>query len=67
MDKRVKLKLTLTVEYEANPKHYGTKIPEEMAKIDEKNFSYNPYDIEIFFGSTNSKYDFKVEPIYNDE
>jgi len=38
----VKMRLTIVCEYVANPEHYGTEDPVEMAKIDMKNFSENP-------------------------
>ena len=35
--KTVRLRATLTFEYDAEPRHYGTDDPAEMAKIDASN------------------------------
>jgi hypothetical protein len=57
----VKLRCTIEFEYDANPEHYGTDIPEEMAKIDEDNFNGEPQD--LFLVMENKDFDIKVEPI----
>lgn len=38
-----KLRVTITFEYDANPKHYGTDVPKEMAQIDQNNWDEYPY------------------------
>jgi len=35
---KLKMKVTAVVYYEADSKHYGTKDPEKMVKIDQENF-----------------------------
>lgn len=44
-NKKVKLRLTITVEYTADPKWYDTTDPNEMAKIDANNFNDNLEDL----------------------
>lgn len=38
----VRLRLTIEMVYEANPDHYGTEEPDEMAKIDQEGASVDP-------------------------
>lgn len=38
----MKFKLTVTVEYDVDPTHYGTDDPEKMCAIDLDNFINNP-------------------------
>lgn len=38
MSEKVKLQFTLVVEYEADPDHYGTSDPMEMASIDQESY-----------------------------
>ena len=37
-----RLRATLTIEYDADPKDYGTTNPKEMAAIDQANFIDDP-------------------------
>jgi hypothetical protein len=41
---KVKLRMTLTYEYEADSEHYGdgAETPERMAQIDQENYAANP-------------------------
>ena len=40
--KMIKLKLTITVEYEAEPQYYETDDPVKMAEIDQSNYRNDP-------------------------
>jgi hypothetical protein len=56
----VKLRLTVTAEYPADPRHYPEAVsPEEMAAVDEDNFTGDGL-IEFL---CNNKFLVKVEPV----
>ncbi|MFA5025054.1 MAG: hypothetical protein WC503_00905 [Candidatus Shapirobacteria bacterium] len=59
--KKVKLKVTITFEFDANPKYYGTDVPAEMAKIDQEQFYENPDILSEMI--ITDEYMVKVEPI----
>jgi hypothetical protein len=45
----VRLRVTITFEYDADPAGYGTDDPAEMGKIDEENFRKDPLGmLEVF-------------------
>jgi len=48
----IKLKLTITVEYEAEPEYYETDDPVKMAALDQSNFRDDP---EYLMGLIDSK------------
>lgn len=56
----VRLRASLIVEYEANPKDYGTSDPKAMAKIDADNCND---DIGTFLNIDGAIVDVKVEPV----
>jgi hypothetical protein len=43
MAERVRLRVEIAFEYDADPEDYGTDIPEDMAKVDFKNYSPHPH------------------------
>lgn len=45
MSQSVRLRVSLAVEYDADPDDYGTDIPEEMAAIDEANYRTYPGNV----------------------
>jgi hypothetical protein len=45
----VRLRATLTVEYDADPDDYGTADPVEMAAIDAENYQRHPDILADFF------------------
>jgi hypothetical protein len=59
----VKLKLTIELEYDADPEWYPSDDPYEMAKIVEKNLKNNPEDIIEWFDK-NTVVDIKVEKAF---
>lgn len=62
--KNVRLKMTVTFEYDADSKNYGTEIPEEMAKIDQDNYNEDPNILIEMMADYD--YEVKVEPILKD-
>ena len=57
------LEVTVTVVYRADPVHYGTSDPSEMAAIDLRNFQENPREILDLIQDDSSKralYDLEV-------
>lgn len=49
-----KLRLTITVEYEADPTYYGTTDPVKMAEIDQSNFRDDPDNLMELIDSDNT-------------
>ena len=50
----MKLRLTVTVVYDANPEYYDTSDPKEMAAIDEGNYRENPETLaEMLYALSN--------------
>lgn len=45
----VKLRLYVILDYEADPRNYGTDDPYEMARIDYRNFMEEKMGLEDFF------------------
>lgn len=56
----VRLRASLIVEYEADPKDYGTSDPVEMAKIDADNCND---DIGTFLNISGADSELRVEPV----
>ena len=50
----IKLRLTVTVEYEANPLYYKTDDPVKMAEIDQLNFRHDPEHLMELIDSENA-------------
>lgn len=58
----IKLRVTITYEYDADPEHYGTDVPEEMAAIDMWN--YREYPQETFESLIeNNEFTVTIEPV----
>lgn len=58
---KIRLKVTITFEFDANPAHYGTEVPSEMAKIDQEQFYENPDFLSEMI--ITDEYTVKVEPM----
>lgn len=57
----MKLRATVTVDYEPNPKYYDTDDPHEMARIDAENWQE---DTMSFFASfTDDEFNIAVVPV----
>lgn len=62
---KVKLRLTLVVEYTSDSEYYGTEVPAEMAAIDESVFRGDPETITYLidgFEDTGDGVTVRVEP-----
>lgn len=57
-----RLKITLTIVYDANPDHYGETDPKKMASIDEENFRNRP-DCIMDMLSSGENVKIAVEPL----
>lgn len=59
-----KLRLTLTYEYEADPKYYDTDVPADMARVDQEQMQDDPAAmIEMIQADlTGLPFELKVEP-----
>jgi len=58
---KVRLKVTITFEFDADPESYGTENPVEMAKIDQEQFYENPDILSEMI--ITDEYMVKVEPV----
>lgn len=58
-----RLKVTITYEYDAEPEHYDTDDPTEMAKIDQHNWDdYLDFCIDMLTSNEENMH-IKVEPV----
>lgn len=48
-DEKVRLRAIVYVDYEADPKHYGTNDPVKMAALDTDNFKAEGGNLGVFF------------------
>ena len=51
----MRFKLIVTVEYDADPIHYGTDDPQKMCEIDLENFKNSPEHLIEFIDTENAK------------
>lgn len=56
----MKLRLTITVEYDADPEYYGTDNAQKMAEVDQENFDSDPNTLIELLNDV--EYEVKVEP-----
>jgi hypothetical protein len=49
MSERVRLRTTIVLEYDADPKDYGTDDPEQMVRLDQENWDDDPISLFEFF------------------
>ncbi len=61
MAEKIKLRLTVTMEYEADPEYYGTDDPVKMAAIDQTNFF--EYPRSLYEQLSEDGINVKVEPV----
>ena len=65
---RVKLRATLTFEYEANPEVYGTTDPKRIAEIDQVNcFEDLSLFVELLQETSPDKFTITIEPLEKKE
>jgi len=57
----IRLRVTIVVEYEPDPEHYGTDDPAAMAHIDQDNWNSDP--LRLFSSFDDDEFKVTVEPI----
>lgn len=58
-----RLRVIITYEYDADPEHYGTEVPEEMAAVDQYNWDhYYDFCMDMLTEHIDDM-DIKVEPV----
>lgn len=60
---KVRLRLTIVVDYEADPDHYETDDPVKMAEVDRENFIYDPPSLVDFLSGPGLVEELRVEPV----